>query len=188
MTATHGTTPHRTTHRTTHPTPDLFALSDIKGPVLRPGEDGYADEVTGFNLAALHTPDVVVGATGVDDIVAALRWASATRTPVAVQATGHGANYPIDSGLLITTTRMTDVEIDPTTRTATASASTRNGATSSTPQPPTASPPSPAPPQTQASSATPSAAASPSSAAPTDTPPTWSAPSRSSPRTAPSTR
>ncbi|WP_329338319.1 FAD-binding oxidoreductase [Streptomyces sp. NBC_01352] len=125
MTATHGTTPHRTTHRTTHPTPDLFALSDIKGPVLRPGEDGYADEVTGFNLAALHTPDVVVGATGVDDIVAALRWASATRTPVAVQATGHGANYPIDSGLLITTTRMTDVEIDPTTRTATASAGTK---------------------------------------------------------------
>lgn len=121
MTATHGTT----THRTTHPTPDLFALSDIKGPVLRPGEDGYADEVTGFNLAALHTPDVVVGATGADDIVAALRWASATRTPVAVQATGHGANYPIDSGLLITTTRMTDVEIDPTTRTATASAGTK---------------------------------------------------------------
>ncbi|MEJ8670553.1 hypothetical protein WKI71_25470 [Streptomyces sp. MS1.AVA.1] len=37
-------------------TPDLFALSEIHGPVLRPGEDGYAEEVTGFNLAALHTP------------------------------------------------------------------------------------------------------------------------------------
>jgi hypothetical protein len=106
----------------THGTPDLFALSDVKGPVLRPGDDGYADEVTGFNLAALHTPDVVVGATSADDIVAAMRWASATTTPVAVQATGHGANFPIDSGLLITTTRMTDVEIDPTTRTATAAA------------------------------------------------------------------
>ncbi|CAM5298301.1 hypothetical protein SALBM311S_05037 [Streptomyces alboniger] len=107
---------------TIHHTPDLFALSDIHGPILRPGDDAYAEEVTGFNLAALHTPDVVVGATGTDDIVTAMRWASATHTPVAVQATGHGANFPIDSGLLITTTRMTDVDIDPTARTATAAA------------------------------------------------------------------
>ncbi|AZQ36561.1 FAD-binding oxidoreductase [Streptomyces cyaneochromogenes] len=105
-----------------HQTPDLFALSEIRGPVLRPGDDGYAEEVTGFNLAALHTPDVVVGATGVDDIVAALRWASATGTPVAVQATGHGANFPIDHGLLISTARMTDVHIDPDQRLATVAA------------------------------------------------------------------
>jgi hypothetical protein len=102
-----------------HPTPDLFALSEIRGRVLRPGDDGYAEEVTGFNLAALHTPDVVVGATCTDDVVTALRWASATNTPVAVQATGHGANFPIDHGLLINTSRMTDVRIDPETRTAT---------------------------------------------------------------------
>lgn len=104
---------------THHNTPDLFALSEIHGPVLRPGDDGYADEVTGFNLAALHTPDVVVGATGADDIVTALRWASATATPVAVQSTGHGANFPIDHGLLISTARMTDVRVDPDRRLAT---------------------------------------------------------------------
>ncbi|QOV41539.1 FAD-binding oxidoreductase [Streptomyces ferrugineus] len=105
-----------------HNTPFLFALSDIHGPVLRPGDDGYADEVIGFNLAALHTPDVVVGATGADDVVAALRWATATGTPVAVQATGHGANFPIDHGLLISTARMTDVRIDPAQRLATIAA------------------------------------------------------------------
>lgn len=110
MTATH------------HNTPALFALSEIHGPVLRPGDDGYADEVTGFNLAALHTPDVVVGATDVDDIVMALRWASATGTPVAVQATGHGANFPIDHGLLISTARMTDVHVDTDQRLATIAA------------------------------------------------------------------
>ncbi|GHH20510.1 FAD-binding oxidoreductase [Streptomyces lanatus] len=102
--------------------PDLFALSEIHGPVLRPGDDGYADEVTGFNLAALHTPEVVVGATGADDVVTALRWATATGTPVAVQATGHGANFPIDHGLLISTARMTDVLIDPDRRLATVAA------------------------------------------------------------------
>jgi hypothetical protein len=110
------------TSHTPHQTPSLFALSDIHGPVLRPGEDGYADEVTGFNLAALHTPDVVVGATGADDVVSALRWASATGTPVAVQATGHGANFPIEQGLLINTSRMTDVTVNPADRTATIAA------------------------------------------------------------------
>ncbi|WP_435284683.1 FAD-binding oxidoreductase [Streptomyces koelreuteriae] len=105
-----------------HHTPDLFALSEIHGPVLRPGDPAYADEVTGFNLAALHTPDVVIGATGPDDIVTAMRWAKATDTPVAVQATGHGANFPIEQGLLINTARMTDVHTDPTARTATIAA------------------------------------------------------------------
>ncbi|QIJ64036.1 FAD-binding oxidoreductase [Streptomyces sp. JB150] len=106
----------------THPTPALFALSDVRGPVLRPGDDGYAEEVAGFNLAALHTPDVVVGATGADDVVAAMRWADRTGTPVAVQATGHGANFPIDHGLLISTARMTGVRVDPDRRTATVAA------------------------------------------------------------------
>jgi hypothetical protein len=111
-----------TASRHTSDLPGIFALSEIQGPVLRPGNDGYAEEVTGFNLAALHTPDVVVGATGVEDVVAAMRWASATGTPVAVQATGHGANFPIDHGLLISTARMTDVRIDPDARTATVAA------------------------------------------------------------------
>ncbi|WAZ23285.1 FAD-binding protein [Streptomyces cinnabarinus] len=105
-----------------HDTPDLFALSDIHGQILRPGEDGYAEAVTGFNLAALHTPDIVIRATGPDDIVTALRWASATNTPVAVQATGHGANFPIEHGLLINTARMTEVTVDPDENTATIAA------------------------------------------------------------------
>lgn len=112
---------------TTHPTPDLFALSEIRGPVLRPGDEGYAEEVTGFNLSALRTPDVVVAATGADDVVNALRWASATGTPVAVQATGHGANFPVDHGLLISTARMTAVEVDPGRRTATVAAGAKWG-------------------------------------------------------------
>ncbi|MGW0825581.1 FAD-binding oxidoreductase [Streptomyces sp. NPDC002845] len=109
----------------THQTPDLFALSGIRGPILRPGDDDYATEVTGFNLAARHTPDVVIGATGADDVVAAMRWASATGTPVTVQGTGHGANFPIDDGLLISTAGMTDVRVDPGERTATIAAGAR---------------------------------------------------------------
>ncbi|MFI1445353.1 FAD-binding oxidoreductase [Streptomyces fructofermentans] len=109
----------------THAVPDLFALSGIAGPVLRPGDDGYADEVTGFNLSGQFAPDVVVGATGTADVVTAMRWAAATGTPVAVQATGHGANHTVDGGLLISTTRMTGVRIDPRARTATVAAGAR---------------------------------------------------------------
>jgi FAD/FMN-containing dehydrogenase len=55
-------------------------------------------------------------------VVTALRWASATGAPVAVQATGHGANFPVEQGLLISTARMTDVRVDPEERTATIAA------------------------------------------------------------------
>jgi FAD/FMN-containing dehydrogenase len=97
----------------------------VHGPVLRPGQDGYAREVAGFNLATTHTPDIIVGATRAADVVAAVSWAAASATPVAVQATGHGANLAVDHGLLISTARMTGVEIDPNTRTATVGAGAR---------------------------------------------------------------
>lgn len=103
---------------TTHPLPGLFALSEIRGPVLRPGDPADAEAVTGFNLSSTLGPDVVVGARGADDVVTAMRWASATGTPVAVQATGHGATFRMDHGLLISTARMTDVHVDPDARTA----------------------------------------------------------------------
>ena len=53
-----------TTH---HNTPDLFALSEIHGPVLRPGDDGYADEVTGFAFG-MGVERVALLKWGVDDI------------------------------------------------------------------------------------------------------------------------
>jgi len=91
-------------------------------PVFRPGDTGYAEEVTGFNLAAPHTPDVVIAADGPDAVVTAVRWAGDQGMPIAVQATGHGANLPMDGGLLISTRRMNRVSVDPATRLATVAA------------------------------------------------------------------
>jgi FAD/FMN-containing dehydrogenase len=92
--------------------------AQLTGPLLRPGEPGYTEECAGFNLAVTHTPDLVLGATCAADIVAAMRWAAAERVPVAVQATGHGANLAVDRGLLISTRRMREVTVDPVARTA----------------------------------------------------------------------
>ncbi|HET8582466.1 MAG TPA: FAD-binding oxidoreductase [Jatrophihabitans sp.] len=99
---------------------DLTAT--VTGPVFRPGDADYDEEVSGYNLAHRHTPDLVVGASDAADVVAAVRWAGAHGLPVAVQATGHGANMPIDHGVLINTRRMQRIDVDPDTQLATVGA------------------------------------------------------------------
>lgn len=96
---------------------DMLAGS-VSGPVLTNEDPDYADEVRGYNLAITHQPDVVVGAASSDDVVAAVRWARSRKIPVAVQATGHGASEAVRGGLLITTQRMQELQVDPAGRTA----------------------------------------------------------------------
>ncbi|MBB2909077.1 FAD/FMN-containing dehydrogenase [Streptosporangium becharense] len=90
----------------------------VEGPVLTPGQDGFDAEITGFNLATRHRAAVVVGAAGVQDVAAAVRFATRHSLPVAVQATGHGAVQAADGALLITTSRMRGVTVDPSDRSA----------------------------------------------------------------------
>ena len=101
-------------------TRNLPALDTLRrttaGPVLIPGDDGYADEVFAWNARTVHRPDLVVGAVCADDVVAAMRYAIRHGLPVAVQATGHGATDAVDGGLLLSTRRMTEVRVDPHTR------------------------------------------------------------------------
>ncbi|MET8847785.1 FAD-binding oxidoreductase [Amycolatopsis sp. NPDC004625] len=91
---------------------------------LRPGQDGYADEVAGFQTAVPSSPAVVVAAESAEDVVAAVRYAAEHGLAVAVQATGHGLTAGTD-GVLISTRRMTGVEIDAESRTARVEAGVR---------------------------------------------------------------
>jgi FAD/FMN-containing dehydrogenase len=84
----------------------------VAGPVLEPGDAGYDVEITAWNVMTTHRPAVVVGATCADDVVAAVRYALTHRLPVAVQATGHGATFAVDEGVLVSTRRMTQVCVD----------------------------------------------------------------------------
>ncbi len=96
--------------------------ASARGPVLVPGDAGFDAECLGFNLAVVHHPDVVVAATSVDDVVAAVKYATHAGLTVRVQATGHGMGDAAEGGMLVTTSRMTHVSIDPGQRTATVSA------------------------------------------------------------------
>ncbi|MGW3993846.1 FAD-binding oxidoreductase [Amycolatopsis sp. NPDC004772] len=92
--------------------------------LLQPGQDGYTEEIAGFQTAVPTSPAAVVAAESAEDVVAAVRYAAEHRLPVAVQATGHGLTAGTD-GVLISTRRMTGVEIDATARTARVEAGVR---------------------------------------------------------------
>lgn len=79
---------------------------------------GYDHERSGFNTALDHRPGLVLAAETTADIVAGVRFAADNALAVDIQATGHGAHRAMDGGLLITTRRLRDVAVDPSTRTA----------------------------------------------------------------------
>src|SRR3712207_1262553 len=98
---------------------DLHApRSAVAGPVLTSGDPEYAEDGSGYNVAVVHQPEVIVGATSAADVAAAVGWAAERGLPVAVQATGHGATERMTDGLLINTRRMQDVQVDPDRRVA----------------------------------------------------------------------
>lgn len=91
----------------------MHELSErLTGPVFERGDDGFAEEAGGFNLAVTHDPDLVVGVATVQDVVEAVRYAAQHGLAVRMQATGHGAEEPVTDGLLITTGRLDGLAID----------------------------------------------------------------------------
>src|SRR4051794_25376430 len=84
----------------------------VAGPVLVPGDTGYDDEAAAWNTSTTNRPPLVVGAASADDVAATVRFALRHGLSVAVQATGHGASFPVEDGVLINTRRMDGVCID----------------------------------------------------------------------------
>ena len=93
-----------------------------------PDTKEYATEVAGFQTSYMHRPDVVVAARHAEDVRAAVEYAARHHLPVAVQSTGHGLSVPAAGGLLITTSRLDDIRIDPGRKTARIGAGVRAGA------------------------------------------------------------
>jgi FAD/FMN-containing dehydrogenase len=92
--------------------------TQLRGALLRPGEEGYDEARAAWNLNAHQRPAVVVMAEGADDVRAAVRFARHEGLGVGVMATGHGVGTPADGGLLVNTSRMRGVRVDPVARTA----------------------------------------------------------------------
>jgi len=96
----------------------------IAGQVLVPGQAGYDQARQAWNLAVDERPCVVVVAESAADAAQAVRYARARGMRIAPQGTGHGAEplEPLDGAMLLRTTHMRQVRIDPSARTARAEA------------------------------------------------------------------
>lgn len=85
--------------------------------VLTASDDGFAVELSAFNLAFRENPDVVVAAQGPADVEAALAVARASSATVTVLGLGHGVLRDTDGGIAISTRGLASVGLDESART-----------------------------------------------------------------------
>jgi hypothetical protein len=90
----------------------------IQGTVVLPGDPGYDEARQAWNLTIDQHPAIIVIAESVSDVQDAVRYADLKGLTVAVQSTGHGVARKADNALLILTSCLTGVEIDPAAQTA----------------------------------------------------------------------
>ena len=102
--------------------------ANIQGTVLVQGDAHYDDARRAWNLAVDQHPAVIVVASTPTDIVKAVRFAREENLGIAIQSTGHGVVRPANGGLLIITSRMTNVHVDPDAQTAWVEAGVKWGA------------------------------------------------------------
>jgi FAD/FMN-containing dehydrogenase len=101
----------------------VAALPD--GTVRLPGAPGYDDATAPDNSSFPQHPDVVVQPRTGSDVATAVALAAEAGLKVAVQATGHGAGGPLAGGtVLVDTSSLRNVVIDPVARTARVGAGT----------------------------------------------------------------
>src|SRR6187455_1098634 len=90
----------------------------LRGAAVLPGDGAYDAVRAAWNLNAEHRPALVVLAENAEDIRCAVEFARTAGLGVGVLATGHGTGTPCDGGLLINTSRMRSVQVDPDARVA----------------------------------------------------------------------
>lgn len=101
-------------------TPELQDL--VSGEVLRPADPGYGEALAGFNAGLPHHPDVVVRARSAQDVAATVGYAGTHGLKIAVESTGHGSYATGRGTILVRTSDLTDLVVDPGARTATVGA------------------------------------------------------------------
>jgi hypothetical protein len=87
----------------------------LDGDLYRPGDDGWDEARTAWNLAADQHPVAVVAAESAADVAHTIRAARAEGLRVAPQGTGHAATAigDLSGTILLRTTRMRRVDVDP---------------------------------------------------------------------------
>jgi hypothetical protein len=109
----------------------MLDITDLRarlaGDVVTAQDPAWDAARQAWNLVAEQHPELVVFAESPDDVIATVRFARDQGLRVAPQSTGHGATTLADLGgaVLLQTSRMTDVVIDPDARAARVQAGAR---------------------------------------------------------------
>ena len=88
----------------------------FRGPVYLPGDHAYHAARATWSGALDQRPAVIAEAMTAADVRAAIAAGREHGLPFAVQATGHGTHVPCDGGLLLKTSMMAEVLVDPDRR------------------------------------------------------------------------
>src|SRR5262245_51354069 len=88
-------------------------MTVLTGNLLRPGDEEYARLCCGWNTRVVHRPEYCVAAKSPEHVQAAVRLAAERRLPIRVQSTGHGVLAASIGGMLIDTSRLGGVRVDP---------------------------------------------------------------------------
>ncbi|MET9064124.1 FAD-binding oxidoreductase [Streptosporangium sandarakinum] len=106
----------------------LTALrSVVRGRVWLPGDPGFDAARRPWNLAIEQPVAAVADAADADDVAALVRHARAAGLGVTAQPNGHGATGRTDGLILLRTTRLDTLEIDPAARRARVGAGVPSG-------------------------------------------------------------
>ncbi|MGW6625488.1 FAD-binding oxidoreductase [Nocardia sp. NPDC055002] len=92
--------------------------TDIRGNVLLPGDTTFDLATRPWNTAIAQSVAAVVEVADADDLAAVVRYANRAGRAVVTQPTGHGATGDIDDAILVRTTELNAVAIDPAQRVA----------------------------------------------------------------------
>ena len=92
--------------------------SQIEGPILRPGDEGWDAAVLIWNGMVAATPALVIQPMSARDVVTAVRFAQRFNVLLSIKGGGHniGGTALAEGGLTLDMSRMRDVTVNPETR------------------------------------------------------------------------
>src|SRR5215467_16279199 len=90
----------------------------IAGSIITPDEAAYEQMRNGWNLTIDQHPALILVAANVQDVASGVHFAHKQGFGIGVKSTGHGIQYPADDSLLIVTSQMNAVHVDPEASTA----------------------------------------------------------------------
>src|SRR5262249_28592884 len=103
--------------------------TSLRGPLLRPGDEGYDETRKVWNGNIDRRPGLIVCCGGVADVINAVQFARDNHRLVSVRGGGHNVagSAVCDGGLMIDLSPMKSIRVDPVTRTARAAPGVRGG-------------------------------------------------------------